>query len=443
MKPGRNYIILANLMVRGKTMTKNNSGQAQGSRRRFLVGSALTGAALGTAPSLALGQKNSTNNALSRMKITRVEATPLAARTIFDHGGVRKPGGMAACYVEVETADGLIGHGITSITIPAIIADIVNKSIAPAIRGDNPMAHEAIWNKLYWLLSPRGQTGFASHAMAAVDIALWDIKGKALGVPIATLLGGARKQVPIYVTSGPSFLSREELVAVAKDLVKRGFNGLKMVVANHALKNRDEQSIDKVLAEDAERVRVVREAVGVDVDLHVDANHNLDYTGALKLIRLLQPYDISFFEEPVTQNDVHLLADLRRITGVVIAAGQNEGLAYRFRDMLMARAVDYVQPNVMITGGYTQVMKIAGMAEAFNVAISNGGAAPLQNMHLHAGLANGGAVEWHLPFMDFCKMIYKDMPEPVAGTLDIPERPGLGFEPDRDVIREIAAAGRS
>jgi len=420
-------------------MVKREEGLVLGDRRRFLKSSAVAGVALGISPAFVAAQAKYSRTVLPEMRIGRVEATPLSVRTIFAHGGVRKPSGMAACYVEVETEDGLIGHGITSITIPVIIADIINKSIAPAIRGDDPLAHEAVWNKLYWLLSPRGQTGFASHAMAAVDIALWDIKGKATGLPIATLLGGARSRVPIYVTSGPSFLSREELVAVAKDLVKRGFKGLKMVVGNHALRKRDDVPIDQVLAEDAERVRMVREAVGDEADLHVDANHNLDYPAALELIRLLEPYNISFFEEPVMQNDVRLLADLRRNTGAVIAAGQNEGMAYRFRDMLVAGAVDYVQPNVMITGGYTQVMKIAGMAEAFNVAISNGGAAPLQNMHLHAGLANGGTVEWHLPFMDFCKMIYKDMPEPVAGVLDIPDRPGLGFEPDHDVIREMAA----
>ena len=97
--------------------------------------------------------------------------------------------------------------------------------------------------------------------------------------------------------------------------------------------------------------------------------------------------------------------------GVTLAAGQNEGMAFRFRDMLIAEAVDYVQPNVMITGGFTQTLRIAGMASAFSVAIANGGAGALQNMHLHAGLWNGGFCEWHLPFMGLCRHIYRDMPE--------------------------------
>ena len=137
------------------------------------------------------------------------------------------------------------------------------------------------------------------------------------------------------------------------------------------------------------------------------------------------------------QNDVRLMADLRSRTGVTLAAGQNEGMAFRFRDMMIAGAVDYVQPNVMITGGFTQVQKIAGMAAAFNVAIANGGAGALQNMHLHAGLANGGFCEWHLPFMGLCRRIYKNMPDARDGKVAIPAGPGLGFEPDRDAVRDI------
>ncbi len=112
-------------------------------------------------------------------------------------------------------------------------------------------------------------------------------------------------------------------------------------------------------------------------------------------------------------------------------------MAYRFRDMLIAEAVDYVQPNAMITGGFTQTLKIAGLAAAFNVGMANGGAGALQNMHVHAGLANGGFCEWHLPFMGLCRAIYRDMPEPVAGKLTIPAAPGLGFEPNRDAIRSL------
>jgi L-alanine-DL-glutamate epimerase-like enolase superfamily enzyme len=299
------------------------------------------------------------------------------------------------------------------------------------------MDHEAIWSKLYWRLTPRGQTGLATHAISGVDIALWDLKGKALGVPIASLLGGARKEVPLYVTFGPAFLNRDELVDVAKAMTAQGFTNLKMVVGQAALERRDTRSLDTVVEDDVARVRAVREAVGPDANLYIDGNCNFDFPTAERLVRRLEPYRISFFEEPLMQNDVRLMADLRRRTGVTLAAGQNEGMAFRFRDMLIAEAVDYVQPNVMITGGFTQTVKIAGMASAFNVAIANGGAGALQNMHVHAGLWNGGFCEWHLPFMGLCRRIYRDMPEAKAGKVAIPTAPGLGIEPDRDAIRAI------
>jgi L-alanine-DL-glutamate epimerase-like enolase superfamily enzyme len=121
-----------------------------------------------------------------------------------------------------------------------------------------------------------------------------------------------------------------------------------------------------------------------------------------------------------------------------LACGQNEGLLYRFRDLLLGKSVDYLQPNVAISGGITQCMKIAGLAAAFNVPMENGGAWPFHNMHLHAGLMNGGMVEHHYLAVELSKALYKGLPMPEAGWLTLPEAPGLGFEPNADAIREIA-----
>jgi L-alanine-DL-glutamate epimerase-like enolase superfamily enzyme len=147
---------------------------------------------------------------------------------------------------------------------------------------------------------------------------------------------------------------------------------------------------------------------------------------------------LTFFEEPITQNDVRMMAQLRRKTGVPVAAGQNEALAFRFRDMLVAEAVDYVQPNVMNSGGYTQAIRIAGMASAFNIGIHNGGAGALQNLHLHAGVANGGYCEWHLPWRGMNEKLYRSFPRPERGFLTVPSTPGLGFEADPAAVREYA-----
>lgn len=373
------------------------------------------------------------------MKISRVEATPLKVRFNVDVLGLDIESSAGMVFVEVETDEGLKGHGITTITDAPVVAAAINLLAGPTVIGDDPMAHEAVWDKLYWQMAPRGQTGFAMHAIAAIDVALWDIKGKALGQPVWRLLGGARNRVPVYATFGFGFFDNDHLGDAARLWCSKGFDKLKMTVGMNALKRRDEpRPLDVAIKQDLKRVQLVREAVGMDAGLYIDANCSLDPQHAIKLAQMLEPYDISFFEEPITQNDVLQMADMRRHTNIPLACGQNEGLAYRFRDLLMHQAADVLQPNVVISGGFSQVVKIAGMAQAFNVTIDNGGAWPFHNMHLHAGLANGGLVECHYVSIECCKRVFRNLPEPSDGYLTLPETPGLGFDPDFDNIREIA-----
>ena len=373
------------------------------------------------------------------MKITRVHATPLNLPITVEMAGRTKTTSLSVCLVDIETDTGLTGTGMTAITEEEVIGSIVNDIAAHALLGADPLRHEHLWDRLYWLLTPRGQSGYASHAMAAIDLALWDLKGQALGQPCWRLLGGARAQVPVYATFGFAFFERDELAAAAQSWVARGFRRLKMTVGHHGLQRRDEpRPLAEVIAEDVQRIRAVREAVGPDVQIYIDANCSLDYFHALNLARRVEPYDIAFFEEPVTQNDIPALARLRAKTSIPLAAGQNEGLASRFRDMLVAQAVDVVQPNACITGGYTQCLRIAGMAAAFNTQYANGGAWPHHNMHLHAGLANGSLVEYHAVAVDCCKLVFDGLPEPQNGVLTLPEQPGLGFTPNRARIAELA-----
>ena len=372
------------------------------------------------------------------MKIARVSATPLNVPVVLDAAGIEKKTSLSVCLVEVEADDGRTGHGLTGITEEEVVASVVAEIISPNLVGEDPLRHERIWEKLYWLLSPRGQTGYASHAIAAVDIALWDLKGKALGKPVHSLLGGARPKVPVYTTFGFGAYDRDELATAAKWWVARGHKRLKMVVGHHALQRRDEpRPIEDVIVEDARRVRAVRDAVGAEVDLHVDANCSLDSFHAARLARSLEEFDLSFFEEPVKENDVPSLLELKRQTRIPLAAGQNEGLAWRFRDLIASRAVDILQPNVVIGGGFTQCQRIAGMASAFNLPIANGGAWAHHNMHLHAGLANGGLVEYHFAAVKVCEAIYGPLSAPQDGWLTLPEKPGLGFEPVREKINEL------
>ncbi len=372
------------------------------------------------------------------MKIARVTATPMNVPLHIKLMGVDKRTSLACCYVEVETDTGMVGHGFTAITEEDVIAQIVNGVIGPNIVGDDPFLHERIWEKLYWIMMPRGQSGYAAHALAAVDVALWDVKGKALGMPIWKLLGGARERVPVYATFGFGFFDREQLAAAARRWVNQGFRRLKMTVASEALRNKDTQPVMEAIREDAKRVQAVREAVGSEVEIFVDANCNLDLYHAAKLAEMIKPFNISFFEEPLTQNDALAMAQLRRNTGISLSCGQNEVLLSRFRDLLLNQSIDYAQPNVCITGGFTQCLKIAGLAASFNVSIANGGAWSYHNMHLQAGVANGSLVEHHYLAVELYKLLYGELPEPRDGWLVLPDRAGLGFEPNRDAIREFA-----
>lgn len=373
------------------------------------------------------------------MKISRVQAIPLNLPVSYQAGERRLSTALSLCLVEVETDTGLLGTGMTAITEEEVIASIVNEVASHALIGLDPLRHEQLWDRLHWLLAPRGQSGYAAHAIAAIDLALWDLKGKALGQPCWRLLGGARDSVPVYATFGFAFLGRDELAAAAKAWVARGFKRLKMTVGHHALQRRDEpRPLTDVVAEDVQRVRAVRDAVGPGVQLCIDANCSLDLLHASWLAERVQDCDIAFFEEPVAANDVPSLVQLRQRTRIPLAAGQNEGLASRFRDLLVAQALDIVQPNACISGGFTQCGRIAALASAFHVGFANGGAWPHHNMHLHAGLANGSLVEYHAVAVECCKLVFDDLPEPSAGTLVLPERPGLGFEPNRDRVRELA-----
>ena len=372
------------------------------------------------------------------MKIARVTATALNVPLHIKLIGLDHKTSLACCFVDVETDSGIVGHGLTSITEEDVIAQIVNGVAGPAIIGDDPLAHERVWDKLYWTMMPRGQTGYAAHALAAIDVALWDIKGKALGQPVWRLLGGARDRAPVYATFGFGFFDREQLAAAAKLWVSQGFRRLKMTVGNEALRNRDTRPLMDVIREDAARVRAVREAVGPG-----DRALRRRQLQSRPLSRDQARGDDQAVRHFVLRGAADAerraqMAQLRRATNMALACGQNEGLAFRFRDLLLHEAVDFVQPNVAITGGFTQCLRIAGLASSFNVSVANGGAWGFHNMHLQAGVANGTLVEHHYLAVELYKQIYRDLPMPADGYFTMPDTPGLGFEPNRDAIREIA-----
>ena len=311
-------------------------------------------------------------------------------------------------FVTVETDQGITGYGLTRAAQRFGAREFINREAAPFLRGKNPVETERIWHQLYTTFNPRAQTGMWSSAVSAIDIALWDIKGKYYKEPVWRLLGGAQNPVPAYVTFGLKQYTKEQLVEVAKSFFAQGAHRLKMVVAVDP----ENPGVD------AERVQAVREAVGEKVELMIDANYLFSFNRALELCKLVEPYRITWFEEPVYQNDAHLLADLRRHTSIPIAAGQNEGHRFRHRELIVNRAVDIVQPNVCSVGGYTEAVKVAALAQAFNLPIANGGGWPHHNMHLQAAMANGWRVEFHVDMWKVGEAIYQNPPAPDHGLGD-------------------------
>jgi L-rhamnonate dehydratase len=359
------------------------------------------------------------------MKITSVKATTHSIPVHVPMLEVNMPRTMV--FVRVETDEGVTGYGLTGGIQRFGIKEFINRELAPFLKGKNPLETEALWNQIYLSLNPRSQTGVWSSAVSAVDIALWDVKGKQYKEPVWRLLGGAKKKVPAYITFGLLEFDRGQLVEMARHYVRDGQDKLKMVVA---INNAEDP------AEDAARVRAVRDAVGDKVELMIDANCLFSFQHALELVKRVEPYNISWFEEPVYGNDARLLAALRRKTSVPISAGQNEGSRFRHLELLLHSAVDILQPNVCYVGGYTEATKVAALAQAFNILIANGGGWPHHNMHLQAAMANGWRVEFHYLMWKLGETIFENTPEPEKGWVTLTERPGLGLEPKEDILKE-------
>ncbi len=329
-------------------------------------------------------------------------------------------------FCEIETDEGILGWGMTGHFLPFAITSVLENDILAVVKGMDPRDIEAIHDKIWWKLNPRCLTGVISNALSALDIALWDIHGKKTDRTIAQLIGGHRDWAESYITFGFPEYDRDQLVQGAKNWVADGHQALKMVVAVDAGGWR----------EDARRVHLVRDAIGDDIDLMLDANYMFSPDQARQLCRAVEDCNLTWFEEPLYQNDARALADLRHHTNIPLSAGQMEGHRWRLRELIEHQAVDILQPNCCYVGGYTEARKAAHLAQAYNVRIANGGGWPIFNMHTMAGLMNGWRTEFHLEMWEVGKLLFKGTPDPVDNRVQIPDAPGLGFEPDLDVLRD-------
>ncbi len=334
-------------------------------------------------------------------------------------------------FVEIGTDAGVTGYGLTGDLQVTGVCELINQQLAPFLKGKSALDTEARWQEMFLTFNPRYQTGAFASAVSAVDIALWDIKGKHLNQPVWRLLGGAKKTVPAYITFGLLQFDRDQLVAFARQFLADGQDKFKMVVAIDNGEN---------VAEDAARVGAVREAIGPDRDLMIDGNYLFSMNRALQLAKRVEPYNLTWFEEPIYGNDARLLAQLRQRCSVPISAGQNEGFRYRHLELLQHASIDILQPNVCYVGGYTEGMKVAALAQAYNINIADGGGWPHHNMHLQAAASNGWRVEFHYLMWMTGNIIFRNPPQPVKGNVTLTEDPGLGLEPNREALQEYLAS---
>jgi L-alanine-DL-glutamate epimerase-like enolase superfamily enzyme len=369
------------------------------------------------------------------MKIARTAAHTL--RVPFQFPLIKETQHALVTFVEIETDDGLKGHAFSAYPLRFSISDFINREAGPTIAGMDPLRPEAVRTTLYWKLSNKHYMGTWSCAASMIDVALWDIKGKSAKQPIWKLLGGAREKCPVYITWGLPRYSREQLVEAAKLMIAEGHTQLKMAIAAGAdpAAHMYGEPTDNDILEDAARIRHVRDALGDKVTLMIDANKNARLPQAIRLAQLVEDCNLAWFEDPVLKADPRLMAKLRRETTIPIAAGSSGtyDLAW-LREYFVNESIDIAQPNVRDIGGFTGALYAAGLAQAFNIQLEMGGNYPHLNMHLHAGVPNGGRVEFHLGGWRIGEALFDGTPRPVKGWVTLPDAPGLGFTPKSGIL---------
>jgi L-alanine-DL-glutamate epimerase-like enolase superfamily enzyme len=336
---------------------------------------------------------------------------------------------MSIVFGEVETDDGTVGYGYTGPYLGHAVVAALRNEVLATVEGMDVRDVEALHHAVWWKLNERAMTGVVASALSVLDLACWDIHGKATGRTCAQLIGGARDWAPAYVTCGLAQFDRDQLAEECRRQVDRGFRRLKMIVAV------DEGG----WREDVRRVGAVRDAVGEDVEIMCDANYMFYPVEAKQFLRGVEDCNITWFEEPLYANDARAMNDLRRTSKAPIAAGQMEGHRWRLRELVEKQAVDILQLNAAYNGGFTEARKAAHLAQAYNLPIANGGGWRCINIHLQAGLMNGWRVEFNLYGTKFVEdLIFADAPtmDAAKNIARVNTAPGLGVTPDMVVLKD-------
>jgi len=327
--------------------------------------------------------------------------------------------------VEIYSDDGFVGIGNAALA-PQVTKQAIDLYLKPLLMGQNPWDVEFLWQHMYRKTMAFGRKGIGMVAISALDIALWDLLGKSARQPVYRLLGGRTKQrIPVYA----SRLYATESSALAAEAVRYENEGYKAMKLRFGWGPADGA---EGMQRNVELVRTVREAVGDDIDIMADAymGWTLDY--AKRMLPLLEKFHLRWLEEPVIPDDIQGYAELKSSGRIPIAGGEHEFTLHGFRDLLQARAVDYIQFDTNRVGGITQARKIAALAEAHSVPVIPH-AGQMHNYHIVMASLNSPMAEY-FPKVDvevgneLFWYLFAGEPEAKDGFIDLDEEtPGLGL----------------
>jgi len=319
---------------------------------------------------------------------------------------------VAFLFAEIATVEGHQGVGYSYSKRaggPGLYAHA--KEIADDVIGEDPNDIQRIWTKLVWAGASVGRSGLATQAIAAIDIALWDLKAKRAGLPLAKLLGAHRDSVACYNTSGGFFSSPlEEIIENAHTSLERGIGGIKIKVGH------PDPRID------LNRVEAIRAELSDEVALMVDANQQWDRVSALRIGRQLEPYGLTWIEEPLDCYDAEGHAMLADKLDTPIATGEMLTSTAEHRLLIERRSVDYIQPDAARVGGITQFLRIMALGEEAALKL-----APHFAMEIHLHLSAAYALEAWVEHFDWLEPLFNERLRIADGRMHVPARPGLGF----------------
>ena len=341
--------------------------------------------------------------------------------------------------VEVFTDQGLVGIGNAALA-PLVTKQLIDTHLAPLLIGENPWDVEFLWQHMYRKTMAFGRKGIALVAISALDIALWDLMGKAARQPCFRLLGGRTKpRIPVYASRLYS-TPLEELAGEAARYKAEGYKAMKLRFGWGPIDGAEG------MARNIELLRTVREAVGDEIDIMADAYMGWNVEYAKRMLRLLAPFNMRWVEEPVVSDDLHGYAELRALNLVNISGGEHEFTSYGFRQLIEARALDYFQFDTNRVGGITAARKIQALAEAYSIPVVPH-AGQMHNYHVVMASLNSPIAEY-FPKVDvevgneLFWYIFKGEPVAEDGHIALDDNAyGLGLEIDEPALARFKVIG--